>query len=242
MNLHLLQLPDFEFNDEPLRCVLDRAESDQCIRLARAQDRRRSITARALLRCVVSDHVGLLPRDVTVERCVHGRIQPIPLDCASRVYVSLAAAGRFVAAAASREMPVGVDVEPISEERFPLGLAEEILSPREMRVFVGLPADKRTAWLSRAWVMKEAVLKTLGLGLFSSPSELDTGLDATDLSDGRRLNWRRLPELANTQVCDFRWHGASVGVATGGRPELRCNEATIEAVVAACRGRSIPVS
>ena len=233
--LYLLQLPGLKFDDEPFRRVLDPNENEQCARFARVEDRRRSTVARALLRCVISEYAGCRPREAPVQRDVNGRIRPVLLQDSSMLHVSLAAAGTFVAAAASRHVRVGVDVEPISNERFPSGLAAEFLSPREMAVFAGLTAAERTAWLSRTWVLKEAMLKQRGLGLMLPPCEVDVGLGAEDSSEMQRVRWRRPAGLDGIHACDFRWYGASVGLAVSGeRPTIKCSEKTIRSVVAAC--------
>ena len=55
------------------------------------------------------------------------------------------------------------------------GLAEEILSADEFTSWRALPDATRQAWLTRAWVRKEAALKAAGSGLRIPPRTIDVG-------------------------------------------------------------------
>ena len=62
------------------------------------------------------------------------------------------------------ELPLGVDVEKIPEERT-VDQVGPSFHPREAEELLGLPADDRPEAFARVWVRKEALLKAIGTGL-----------------------------------------------------------------------------
>lgn len=78
---------------------------------------------------------------------------------------------------------IGADVQGLIE-RPTDGLAEEILSPDELALWLRLDAELKRPWLTRAWCRKEAVLKALGVGLRRSPRSVDVAG-----GEGERSAW-----------------------------------------------------
>ena len=62
------------------------------------------------------------------------------------------------------ELPLGVDVEKIPEERT-VDQVGPSFHPREAEALLGLPAEDRPEAFARVWVRKEALHKAIGTGL-----------------------------------------------------------------------------
>ena len=62
------------------------------------------------------------------------------------------------------DLPLGVDVEKIPEERT-VDQVGSSFHPRETAELLDLPADERPKAFARVWVRKEALLKAIGTGL-----------------------------------------------------------------------------
>ena len=62
------------------------------------------------------------------------------------------------------DLPLGVDVEKIPEERT-VDQVGSSFHPRETAELFDLPADERSEAFARVWVRKEALLKAIGTGL-----------------------------------------------------------------------------
>lgn len=86
---------------------------------------------------------------------------------------------------------LGVDIEGTLADRETM--AKRFLNAEEFERLIALPEEMRNVTLTRAWVIKEAWSKALGLGLAVSLRRLNTGLQ----SEGRlgEVSWRALDEL-----------------------------------------------
>lgn len=155
--------------------LLDDREAGRHARLRRAPDRDRFVVAAALLRTVVSGHLGCEPADITVDRtCARcGQPHGKPAVPGSGLEVSLSHAGERVALAVTRSGPVGVDVEQVSREVDIDGLAGQVLAPAERSVLAGLPDEARRPAFFTYWTRKEAVLKATGDGLNTAMTSVE---------------------------------------------------------------------
>jgi 4'-phosphopantetheinyl transferase len=140
-----------------------------------ADDRRRFVAARSLLREVVADHARVRPDDIVIDqrcdRCggPHGR-PTVRVAGRPGPPVSLAHADEAVVVAVSAtDRLIGVDVEPLGRLDRWAGLAPVALSDGERADLDRLPATERPLAVLRTWVRKEALLKAVGCGLDLDP-------------------------------------------------------------------------
>lgn len=123
----------------------------------RAEDRRLSMTAAALVRLVAGAALGVAPDAVAVTRrcprCEGAHGAPF---VAGAPLLSVSHCQGF-AVVATCDLPVGVDVEPRGRRGL-AGAADVFLGPDEPR-----PGDD--LGLLRTWVRKEATVKATGVGL-----------------------------------------------------------------------------
>ena len=95
------------------------------------------------------------------------------------------------------DLPLGVDVEKIPEERT-VDQVGSSFHPRETAELLDLPADERPEAFARVWVRKEALLKAIGTGLSRGISRDYVGagtVPGTPIS-GLRIHDVALPGMA----------------------------------------------
>ena len=138
--------------------------------------RERRIVTRAQLRRLLSDRLGIAPRDVTIEYGPYGKPS---LGRASRgnITFSVAHSAHVAAIAMSEDVAIGVDLEEIKDDIDHDRLVGEIFSPREAAVFRGLPPGKRGGAFYRAWTCKEAFTKATGEGMSRPFTSLEVAFE-----------------------------------------------------------------
>ena len=156
-----------------LEAALDADELAQLHKLKQPLQRQRAAVMRGSLRWVLSAYLRVPPDRVPLIRTPDGRPR-LRLATGERCLTVSSAfcrdIGTFVVAT---DTEIGIDLEYMDPQRFPIALARHILHPREVALFEALPATARTAWLATAWVCKEAMLKALGVGLRMDPRRME---------------------------------------------------------------------
>uniref|UniRef100_UPI00117FDAEF 4'-phosphopantetheinyl transferase superfamily protein n=1 Tax=Streptomyces angustmyceticus TaxID=285578 RepID=UPI00117FDAEF len=116
----------------------------------------------------------VFPAEVAVGKDHDGRPRPEgPL--AAGLHLSLAHKDHVAVALAHRSGPVGIDIEPVTDD--PQALERIALTPAERRLADALQARETTAstgrayWLTALWCAKEAAAKAAGSGLGGRPLE-----------------------------------------------------------------------
>jgi len=172
--------------------ALDSGELAQADRFRRSEDRICYIAAHALLRTALGAATGRPPASLVFGRGLFGK--PF-LPAAPALHFSLTHT-KGLTAVALHTSPVGCDAEPadrrVEEATF------SIMAEEERVWLLGLPtAIVRQQAFIRLWVIKEAYVKALGLGL-----SLDPASYAFDLT-GSEVILRRAPAgYADTTM----WH------------------------------------
>jgi 4'-phosphopantetheinyl transferase len=142
---------------------LSEEERDRAERFRHAASRHEFIVARAVLRALLGECLGLEPSEVRFSQTARGKPRLDGPDPPLSFNVSHSH-GLALFALTSR-CEVGVDLErvrPFSDE---MGLAERFFTPREAAALRALNARGRLETFFRLWTRKEAYLKAHGLGL-----------------------------------------------------------------------------
>ena len=142
--------------------LLDTTESHRLATLRQAADRARFLTGCVLLRIALGRHLGITPRDVTLDRRCPDCARPHGQVRVPGVHVSVSHSGDWVLVALSGDAPVGVDVEMVADRSDTAALANRVLAPDEQAALESLPVPLRAAGFVRYWCRKEAVLKATG--------------------------------------------------------------------------------
>ena len=163
------------------RALLPPEKLEAVLRYRRERDRRQRLLARLLLALALRRLEGW-PERLALERLGHEAAgRPYVRGCSWRI--SFTHAGEWVACALGKAVgEIGVDVENIR----PLDVRDfrQIFSAREWRAILDAPSSERE--LLRYWTLKEAVLKTRGLGLLATEDEIRAAGSGAEI-------WMHLP-------------------------------------------------
>ncbi|MFC0679111.1 4'-phosphopantetheinyl transferase family protein [Lysobacter korlensis] len=135
-------------------------------------DREMLMLAYALHRAFLAEVLGSQPASVPLRRDEAGR----PRIEGDAVWTSLSHTRGWVALAACRSHPVGVDIEPIERADVMDEIAHVVCDPDELERLRSLDLAARRDRLLSLWVRKEAVLKAVGVGL-QTPMDSFCALD-----------------------------------------------------------------
>ena len=192
-----------------LYCADRRTLSDAAVAaLVTAEDRARLVPAmaerrraehlagRALLRHAIADRTGRDASSLTLTATAAGKP-----ECVGGPHVSISHSGELVVCAVS-DAPVGVDVET-RPPRDVEAVAERYFTAAEARWIATDPSSR----FPMLWVLKEAYLKALGVGLAGGLDSLECRLEPPAIL-ARTADGAAVPQLALLGA-----EGAFVGVA-----------------------------
>lgn len=140
----------------------------------------RYVVTRSLVRIVLSEHLGVLPREIRVSRTDTGK--PVITD---GVHFNVSHSGDLILMAVSASRPVGVDVERKREVERVDALVARWLTEAERTELARLTSRGATvsdAFL-RVWSLKEARLKALGVGISGAAGAPLHSVDVQPLDD-----------------------------------------------------------
>ncbi len=135
---------------------------------------------------------------------------------------NLSHGGHCMLFAFSKQQAIGVDVDTLSRRHAPLELARRFFAEEEARALEKLDGSLQGAAFMRLWTCKEAVLKSLGMGLSFGLHrlrfELDEngragGLQAIDGEVGTAGDWQlHRFEPAPGHVAALAWQGPALRI------------------------------
>lgn len=168
-----------------LATLLSHDETARALRFVLARDARRYIVARASLRIVLGNRLGVPPDELTFDYNEFGKPHLAPRDSTPTPHFNLSHSGPLAMLAICDRFPLGIDVEetkPLKED-----IAGYFFSRRERASLKRLPQNDYLNGFYRCWTRKEAFVKAHGSGLAIA-------LDSFDVSVGPRaaLNLGRL--------------------------------------------------
>jgi 4'-phosphopantetheinyl transferase len=157
------------------RCAasLSAAEHERAARFRFDRDRRRFILARARLRELLAERLGLSPESLEIEYGRHGK----PALAHSDLQFSLSHSGEVAAYAFARGWAIGIDVEAIRPLPEADAIAAQAFPGEELRAYAALGAHDKLSGFFRSWTRTEALAKALGGGLSLPSASLDAELD-----------------------------------------------------------------
>jgi 4'-phosphopantetheinyl transferase len=164
--------------------LLDAGERKHARALATKQLVSRFVRSRSALRRVLAGYLGVEPALLAFDKGAEGkpRLAP-PRDAAAggpfspalRFNLSHSGAAWLAAVAADRE--VGVDVERLDRLVDIELVARRMFAPSELEALLRLEPDARQRSFLRCWAAREAVVKGLGVGLFTLKESFEIEMD-----------------------------------------------------------------
>lgn len=177
------------------------------------------MTARALLRSILSECLGVTPCRVALKKSRQGK--PFLLEWANpdRLKFNVSHAQGHVMVAVARDVEIGVDVECVRELDAMDEVAQEFMTPEEAFLY-DISGDRKPEMFFRVWTRKEAILKALGCGLLAPLKDTESlTRRVTAIRDGAL----GLPEPLHYYVTSFDAEpGVPCAVASCGTPLEIC--------------------
>jgi 4'-phosphopantetheinyl transferase len=152
--------------------MISPSEAARNARFATPVLRQRDLQARALVRCALSLHAPLAPKDWKFSQSKYGKPSIAPChDDLTHWQFNLSDSENVAVMAICQKLAIGVDIElsTVTDELLDSPL---IFSPCERVSLKKLPLAERRRRFIEHWTIKEAYLKARGLGIGSVP--LDT--------------------------------------------------------------------
>lgn len=153
-----------------LRSILSDDEVAQEGRFYFADDRKRYLVTRAMVRMVLSRYVPIAPEHWAFSKNAYGR----PAIAEAIVEAEVEARGLsfnlshtrgLIALAVTRGRELGVDVENIATRSVSLDVAGHFFSPTEVADLACVAEDRQQDRFFEYWTLKESYIKARGMGL-----------------------------------------------------------------------------
>lgn len=146
--------------------IVDRSERIRSAKFSRSRDANHFIVRRSCLRLVLSYYIDISPEAIRFDYNQYGK----PFIANERFFFSTSCSGQYAVIAIMKDYECGIDIESV-KYHFKEGEHEFFLSPFEREQLQHIAIEDRNLFLLHKWVQKEAVLKTLGTGLSTSPTD-----------------------------------------------------------------------
>lgn len=178
---------------EPAARSLERLlSSDEVKRADRfrfAQDRRRFVMARAMLRQVLGAYLGASPSSLRFAYGPQGKPRLADACCGrGHATFNLSHSGALALLAVAKGCDIGVDLEAVRPLTEASAMARRIFSAAELTALAAMPEGERDLAFYRFWTRREAWVKALGTGLAELPDGLD--FTAADAGGAGGPDWR----------------------------------------------------
>jgi len=182
-----------------LRRLLTGAERDQEPRFYFADDRKRYLVTRAMVRTVLSRYEPVAPTDWVFTKSRYGRPEIANADGTGRnLCFNISHTRGLIALGVTRDRGLGIDVENIATRSAPIDIADRFFARTETAELCRLPQERQTDRFFEYWTFKESYIKARGMGLsipldqfsFEFPHEGGVRLAIEPQLGDRASRWR----------------------------------------------------
>ena len=182
-----------------LRTLLSEAERAQEFRFYFADDQKRYLITRALVRTVLSRYSAITPSEWAFSTNSFGRPQiDNPQGSAHALSFNISHTRGLIALAITRGLEVGVDVENVSAREVSLDIADHYFAPEEVAELARVAPERQQERFFEYWTFKESYIKARGMGLsipldqfsFHYPHEGAVRLQIQPALDDHADRWR----------------------------------------------------
>lgn len=153
-----------------LRQLLNAEEAAQERRFYFADDRKRYLVTRAMVRMLLSRYAPVAPEHWVFSKNAYGR--PVIADKivgaenqARDLSFNISHTRGLIALAVTRGRELGVDVENVATRCISLDVAERFFSASEVAELSCVPSDRQQDRFFEYWTFKESYIKARGMGL-----------------------------------------------------------------------------
>ena len=155
-------------SDSDVKSLLSWLSAEERQRYARFhfdRDRQQFLVAHAMLRDVLSGHMGLAADRLRFTVLENGRPEIDASQNPGRLRFSLSHTRKLVCCVLTRRIACGIDVEGIAPRSRTDRIAGRMYSPFEQAQLDTLSGGERDRRFFQLWTLKEAFVKAMGIGL-----------------------------------------------------------------------------
>lgn len=156
--------------------ILSLDEHDRAVQFRIADDRRRFVVARAMIRCVLALYLGRTPEQIRFQFGPYGKPRLENLGSEEGLEFNLSHSHKLALCAVARGRKVGVDIERIDPVADLERLAAFAFSLTEQQTLATLSGEQRLIGFYNCWTRKEAYVKARGDGFFLPLDAFDVSL------------------------------------------------------------------
>ena len=149
--------------------TLSKEELERANRFKFSEHRRSYLLCRYVLRCLLGFYLNMKPEEVEFEYNPFGKPSLKANKYRDQIHFNLSHCKNMGCIAITKNSTIGVDVEKIESTR--IDMISSFMTKEEIASFSLFQSNKETA-LYHLWVQKEAVLKAIGTGLQTPPTDL----------------------------------------------------------------------
>jgi 4'-phosphopantetheinyl transferase len=160
--------------------MLSKDEQLRAGRFVFERDRRRFTVARALLRGLLAQRLGVQSESVELTSGPHGKPALAPRCATTDLSFNVSHSEDVAVYAFTHGREVGIDVEAIRKLRNADDIAARFFSRRENEAYLALDPCDRLLGFFNCWTRKEAFVKALGKGLSHPFDRFDVSLAPRD--------------------------------------------------------------
>lgn len=178
--LHVDLTPDTGREESALAC-LNQEEQSRCSKYWHPAPRRRFALCRAALRSLVSSQLGCRNEQLAFEVNSYEKPFAVVQGAPAPISFNVSHSGNHGLIAFAPQGRLGVDIEQRVPRADMDGLIETVFGPDERADLAAAHSERKVHLFFSFWTMKEALIKALGMGLYTDisafqvPSEMRCG-------------------------------------------------------------------
>ena len=204
-------------------------ERERADRFVQPIHRNRFVAARAFLRRVMAQHLGLSPAAIRFEYGRNGKPRLGGNVGNEDIYFNVAHSGNRAVIAVSRRGEVGVDLEQICPKPNCLDIAERFFAEEERQGLRALDGEERLRAFYRCWTRKEAVVKAVGDGLSIRLDSFNVSVLPGDSMISMQQSFRATKDVALIDISPDPCYAATLAILNPPQPlsrvvQVRCSQ------------------
>ena len=147
------------------RCLLSQDEQEKASLFHFVEDKYRYIIARGILKTLIGEYINSAARSIPLRYSEYGKPYLNINNISKVLKFNLSHANDVIIYGFTKNIDVGVDIEFVNDKLNIYELAPYFCTQEEYEVMLKLPEKQKSAYFYKLWVLKEAFIKSIGLGL-----------------------------------------------------------------------------
>lgn len=147
-------------------------ELQQSYQFVFEQDQHLSILTRAYIKIVIAKYIDISPNEISFIKSEYGKPQVNQAICKTPIEFNISHTNGHIVIAISQNTPVGIDIE-MKRESNGVDIAKRFFNKKEVEHLLNSPEETQITEFIRIWTLKEAALKTIGLGISNEMDNFD---------------------------------------------------------------------